>query len=657
MSKKALITGIAGFVGPYLKRELENHGYQVYGLDLPKRSTENYFSVDILDVQALKQTLQQIKPDLIFHLAGFSSVKDSFQQPERVRKINVYGTNNLLQAVSERCPQSRILIVSSGHVYQQPKDNQPLIEDSPLDETTSPYAASRVEQEELLNKYQDLDIIISRSFNHIGPGQDQGVIADFCLPIIQSNKPGTIAVGNLEVYRDFTDVRDVVRAYRLLLEKGKSCQIYNVCSGQAIKVSYLLDQLIKFAGKKIKIKSDPEKFRKVDVLVLTGENSKIKIATGWQPEIQLEQTLKDCYNYFLKKNKKQLKVLFITRKYPPAIGGMEQLSYNLTQNIQCQKKIISWGGTQKLLPLIFPFLFIKAFLTANKYDLIHLGDPVLSFIGWSIKKVFKKRVAITLHGLDLTYQNKIYQFYLRLFLKSFDLYIAISSATESLARGKGLTNITTIPVGIKTPPQVETSRQELSKLLKTDLTGKKILITAGRLVKRKGVEWFINQVLPKLDSQVIYIVLGTGPELTAIKTAVKTQGLEDRVFLLGQVSEVIKNLVLNHSDIFVMPNIKVPDDMEGFGIVALEAAVRGLIIIAADLEGISEAIKDQKNGILVPAGQAQAFISKINYWLNNQSTRKEFAKQVKDFTLQEYSWEKIAQLYLSQFKKLFNEKN
>lgn len=271
--KKALITGINGFVGPYLKKELEHHDYEVFGIDL-KGDDKKVFSCDITDPDSVYNTISKVEPDFIFHLAGFSSVGKSFQQPELCKKINVDGTRNLLDAVVKAgLMRSRILIVSSAEVYGK-AEKIPIDENHPLN-PLSPYGKSRVEQEKVASGF-DLPIIIARSFNHTGPDQpDTFVIPSFRKQIKEANDGDTIHVGNLEVVRDFSDVRDVVKAYRILLEKGKDKEIYNVGSGEEYKLKDILDRFIKQSGKNLKVEIDPKRYRKADIPVLVCDNSRL----------------------------------------------------------------------------------------------------------------------------------------------------------------------------------------------------------------------------------------------------------------------------------------------------------------------------------------------------------------------------------------------
>jgi len=303
MSKNALITGISGFVGPYLTQELIKHGYEVFGCDRSSKNSldskckipdPHTFKCDLLNKKDIFEIINRVRPDQIFHLAGFSSVKDSWNKPELCRKINVKGTKNLLDSIIEAKLNPRILIVTSAEVYGKPKE-LPQKETSSLS-PESPYAKSRVEQEKLLESYKNLDWVVSRSFNHTGPGQQPiFVIPEFAQQLIniKNNKiEPKIMVGNLEAKRDFSDVKDVVMAYRLLLEKGKMHEIYNVCSGKSYMIKDLLNKMIKIIGKEVIVEIDKNKFRTVDIKELRGDNSKIR-ELGFENRFGIEETLAD----------------------------------------------------------------------------------------------------------------------------------------------------------------------------------------------------------------------------------------------------------------------------------------------------------------------------------------------------------------------------
>lgn len=259
---KALITGIDGFVGKYLARELIDSGYEVFGLSRGAVG-QNKFFCDITDSECVSKIISEVKPDYVFHLAGFSTLPESFKDPELCFKINVEGTRNLLNAVTNANLNPRILIVSSSLVYGNPAYN-PIDENCPLN-PDSPYAYSRIEQEKVaLNS--GLDVMIARSFNHTGIGQKENfAIPSFKKQVRESNDGDVIYVGNLDVIKDYSDVRDVVKAYRLLLKNGISGEVYNVGSGKEYSMSAILDRIILQSGKQIRVVIDPDKVRPSEI--------------------------------------------------------------------------------------------------------------------------------------------------------------------------------------------------------------------------------------------------------------------------------------------------------------------------------------------------------------------------------------------------------
>jgi len=305
---KAFITGISGFVGKHLADFLISKHIEVFGIDIAdgfeRNSKVHYSKADIFDSKALTDLLSNINPDYIFHLAGYSSVKKSFEQPELCKKINVLGSKSLFDAVLASGIQPKILIISSADIYGIPK-KLPLVETHEL-HPVSPYAESRKEQEELCRYYYDtynLHIIIARSFPHIGPGQQPiFVVSDFAKQIaeIENGKEPVIRVGNLKARRDFIDVRDVVKAYLLGVEKGKTGEIYNICSGTSYSIKEILDMLLSLTTVKIKVKQDLQRVRQNDIPDLRGDNSKFFQQTGWSPRIALKTTLVDVLTYWRK---------------------------------------------------------------------------------------------------------------------------------------------------------------------------------------------------------------------------------------------------------------------------------------------------------------------------------------------------------------------
>jgi GDP-4-dehydro-6-deoxy-D-mannose reductase len=301
---RTLITGASGFVGAHLKRELGAHDYEVYTTDIGGNPD---FILDLLDVMKVYEHLEKYKYDAVVHLAGFSSVKLSWEYPRKALELNVFPTLNLLDSISRTGFNTRVLLIGSSDQYGiVPQDRFLLTETDPC-QPRSPYAISKCTQEQMapaLAASKKLDIIYTRSFNHIGPGQQKGfVVSDLTSAIvdIQNGSEPVLYVGNMQAYRDFSDVRDVVRAYRLLLEKGQCGEIYNVGSGAVHSIQSILQSLIELSGMNIEVRQDPAKFRPVEIYKIGCCRQKIMEHTGWAPEIDLKQSLKDTLAWWQQK--------------------------------------------------------------------------------------------------------------------------------------------------------------------------------------------------------------------------------------------------------------------------------------------------------------------------------------------------------------------
>lgn len=308
--KKALITGGSGFAGAYLRSELLASGYGVVSTatgDVSGRG-EGWKQLDITDSDAVKALLREGEFDCIFHLAAQSSAAISWKQPERTMEINVGGTLKLLDAIRSMEKPPRLLLTGSAEEYGPVKpEDCPLKEDS-VCRPANPYAVSKLCAEQLAQVYAaayGLEIICTRSFNHVGPKQGEGfVVSDFCRQIARLEKSGgegVMKVGNLSARRDFSDVRDVVRAYRLLMERGQSGKVYNVGSGRALAVSELLERMLSLSTGSIRAETDPGKLRPVDVPLHVADITSVTADTGWKPEIPLETTLQETLNYWREK--------------------------------------------------------------------------------------------------------------------------------------------------------------------------------------------------------------------------------------------------------------------------------------------------------------------------------------------------------------------
>jgi GDP-4-dehydro-6-deoxy-D-mannose reductase len=291
---RALVTGARGFVGPYLTAHLEAAGDEVVGLG-PE--------VDITDGEAIRAAVTAARPDAVYHLAAASHVGTSWSAPVEVLRINAEGTLNVLLA-AEAAGAPRVVVVGSAEEYGIVDPSAlPLAETAPLRPVT-PYGASKVAAEVVgLQAFlgRGLQVIMARPFNHLGPGQSDRLVAStLAHQVARNERDGTdvIMAGDLTPRRDFTDVRDVVRAYRLLVERGEAGEAYNVCSGVAVPVSEVADALIASASHPMRIELDPARLRPVELPVLQGDASKLRAATGWAPEIPLQQTLSDLLGWW-----------------------------------------------------------------------------------------------------------------------------------------------------------------------------------------------------------------------------------------------------------------------------------------------------------------------------------------------------------------------
>lgn len=306
--KKALIIGVNGFVGTYLSNELKSNGCRCYGADLniENINSENIevIKLDILNKEMVKEVLNDIKPDYIINLAAISSVKLSWLIPQKTFEVNVTGTINILEAMKDLGLKSRLLLIGSSEQYGSIDYSTSVSEECEL-KALNPYGISKATQEKLAIMYSKaygLDVLMVRAFNHIGPGQGKGfVVPDFASQLIDIEKgklESIISVGNLSAERDFTDVRDVVRAYRFILEKGITTEIYNVGSGNAISIQSILDLLVLNCGKMVRVEVDYNKLRKIDTPKIECNNDKIKQQTGWSPIFNVEESLKDIMEYW-----------------------------------------------------------------------------------------------------------------------------------------------------------------------------------------------------------------------------------------------------------------------------------------------------------------------------------------------------------------------
>lgn len=352
-----------------------------------------------------------------------------------------------------------------------------------------------------------------------------------------------------------------------------------------------------------------------------------------------------------------MKLLFISRAYPPVVGGIENHNYELAKRFPkyADTTVLVNTRGKKFLPFFLPYALCKTLVTARQYDAILFGDGVLSVIGFFVALITKKPVlGSVIHGLDVTYKNPLYQIlWVRMFLPSLDVLVAVSQETKNIAiqYGLGEQKITVIPNGVDLKcEQTLFTRQDLSKLLKFDTEGTIVLLTHGRLAKRKGAEWFINNVLGTLPHNIHYVLSGEGPNREAIQKAATIHGLEKRVTLLGRIDDQAKCTLLHTVDIFIQPNITVPNDMEGFGIAVIEATSAGRPVLVSNMEGLTEAIADGKNGVPLASGDTHAWQEAILRLARNKEEREDLGRRFQDYTHTHFSWDPLIQQYLEALK-------
>jgi GDP-4-dehydro-6-deoxy-D-mannose reductase len=305
---RALITGITGFVGRYLQTYLLEQGIEVYGTSRKPQGDKSIYQINLYNEKDIFNMLHEVRPTHIFHLAGESNVKNSWLHVNEYFEANTITTIHLFEAVKKLREKVRIITIGSSEEYGAVNTVENITEETPIN-PVNPYGVSKAAISMLSKQYFQafgLDVIHLRPFNHIGPGQRLGfVTSDFAYQIAKINKSienePVIKVGNLDAIRDFTDVRDIVKAYYLIALKGKSGEIYNICSGKGIKIMDILNILLSYSKIEIKKVIDHQKMRPIDVPSFIGANVKVFQDTGWNPKISINRSLLDIYKYWLDK--------------------------------------------------------------------------------------------------------------------------------------------------------------------------------------------------------------------------------------------------------------------------------------------------------------------------------------------------------------------
>ena len=383
-----------------------------------------------------------------------------------------------------------------------------------------------------------------------------------------------------------------------------------------------------------------------------------------------------------------MNILFITHKFPPTIGGMEKHSFELLQCLKRKHTVHELiYDNQEGRGRFFFLLKKRVRRILQQYtdiDIIYLNDALLANVAIGLKQITKVPIVATFHGLDVVFPNKFYQKKILPKLWNLDAVIAVSNATAEscLDRGFDIQKVFAVKNGIDHDIANHPVRKDyisfFQKKYNLQLEGKKILTTMGRPVRRKGFSWFIENVLPRLDEDVILLLIGPrkgseplflnflsknlkheiqlmfgmGSDENKINTLLQNPFLQKKAIQVGKLPfpEILE--LISISDLFVMPNIKIAGDAEGFGLVALEAAIRTTPVVAAGIEGITDAIQDGRNGFLLPSEKSDIWVEKISELLSKKEQLRSFGIEAKNYTLENFSWEMMADGYIEVFEKV-----
>ncbi|MEQ8577993.1 MAG: glycosyltransferase family 4 protein [Balneola sp.] len=372
-----------------------------------------------------------------------------------------------------------------------------------------------------------------------------------------------------------------------------------------------------------------------------------------------------------------MRILYVSHLHPPEnapldnMGGMQRVSMQLIDELNTREdieiKTIIQHAPWKGIEIKTAFFLTKLFFKLPKIVKEFKPDVILfsSMVTASLAKFCRNKIDVPMvtinHGQDVKMPIGIYQNFVPKVFEALDGVISVSEATrqECIKRGMSPEKGVALPNGFdmsdfKDVPDKSVGRQEIEKAFSVDLSKKTLLLTVGRQVKRKGHEWFITKVLPQIKSEIIYLVIGAGPEHERLKELVKDSNLQEKVLMAGkQPDEVLKNAYAG-SDIFIMPNIPISGDMEGFGIVLLEANLAGTPAVAADLEGIKDVIENGKNGYKIKVKDSKSFSEQIDSLIENNL--EEMSSSSRKFVLENFTWNKVAQQYISYLKEIVENK-
>jgi phosphatidylinositol alpha-1,6-mannosyltransferase len=346
------------------------------------------------------------------------------------------------------------------------------------------------------------------------------------------------------------------------------------------------------------------------------------------------------------------RVLFVTRRFPPSVGGMQTLAADIDQALRAVAEV-ELVALRKSSPLHLAwFLPLAALRTAfslarGGVSQVVCGDAIAWATVAPVVKAMGVKSSVMVMGLDLSFPNPLYQRWIRSTLPRADRIVAISTATATTAIERGLEKrkVAVVNPGVRVPNRVAEDRADARAELVRRLglvSERLIVVTLGRLVRRKGVDWFVENVLPQVIEDATYLVAGEGPMCEEIDAAVARSGTEAGIRLLGRVDLEFRELLLRGADISVMPNVRVPGDIEGFGLVAVESACRGALVLAAALEGITDAVVDGETGILVEPEHPEAFVSTIRALAVDRDRLAALAAKYQEEALERFSVDRMA---------------
>lgn len=363
-----------------------------------------------------------------------------------------------------------------------------------------------------------------------------------------------------------------------------------------------------------------------------------------------------------------MKILFVSRAYPPVTGGIENQNYGLARALGAVAPLTLFANLRgkRFLPVFLPWVTLRVLLASRRHDVLLLGDGVLAPLG-ALVKWFAPRLTVVcvIHGLDISFATRsglLAWLYGRVnlpALRRLDLLVGVGRATVDLAIANGVMRerVRFIPNGIF-PEEfaARPARAELEALLGRSLADRRVVVRVGRFVTHKGVAWFIREVMPRLPPDIVFVA--AGPRIAAgaagdagcyddCERAVAERGLADRVLLLTTLPWQHIKLLYATADVVVSPNIRVPGSMEGFGINVIEAAASGAPVVSARLDGLQDAIEDGRNGLLVEPADAAAFAARIEALLADEGARRAFGEQASDDVRARFAWPVIADSYLA----------